>query len=62
MVGEHFYAHLIDMFLNDLIILLLFRELIMKTVPLAKTFIGLRFDSHKRLPKSDKFVDDPVSV
>ena len=37
MVGEHFYAHLIAMFLNGLIILLLWSEFILETAPLAQS-------------------------
>ena len=37
MVGEHFYAHLIAMFLNGLIILLLSSEFILETAPLAQS-------------------------
>ena len=36
MVGEHFYAHLIAMFLNGSIILLLWSEFILETAPLAQ--------------------------
>ena len=37
MVGKHFYAHLIAMFLNGLIILLLCSDFILETAPLAQS-------------------------